>query len=584
MATLEELHEVMSSVELHVKEQSSTLNELLKVQNKIYKSQQREYEKNKVKRSNAPSSEPDGASPNDDASKPDFDFSSLGKLAILAQGLVAGVGLAIGVLQGQLVALRTFFSAFTPRLFKTFENFKNSLSTRVAELLKDLRIRAAFIRVSIEEFFTNAARNIRTLFAIDESSMIGRIAIALRTSIRTLIAPFVRMVETITSLVSGPVNVLSETFSGIRSLLVSLGNSIARVASVVGRIFAPIAIIMTAFDTIRGALDGYAEDGLLGGLRGAIDGFFTSLITVPLDLLRNITAWVVDGLGFENAAGVLRSFSFTELWTNMTGAIFDGIESAINWIRTMFTNPVEGLQQLWSTALGGAEGLLDIMWYPINQIITWIGEKFGWRDEDAPDFSLREYIDGVLNTLRERFITFGEYISSLPERIGIEAQIMWVTVKEKLQLGFLDIAEWLSSIPKKMLAMLMNLLSNARVVLPDNAATRFLGIDGLSFGLVDEDAVAAANAAAEAVDPQYAERRAEITGNALVERGVLQDRLARIEEMLSANTGANINIAPVNIAPVTSATVSGGSSSTVINSLKESNKDLMDLAIPGGVG
>ena len=89
-------------------------------------------------------------------------------------------------------------------------------------------------------------------------------------------------------------------FSGIKSafsildaggpLMTTLGN----IGRVIGRLFLPFTLIMTAFDVVKGAIAGFEEDGFLGGLAGAFEGLFNSLIGAPLDLLKSAVAWVLD--------------------------------------------------------------------------------------------------------------------------------------------------------------------------------------------------------------------------------------------------------------------------------------------------
>ena len=74
----------------------------------------------------------------------------------------------------------------------------------------------------------------------------------------------------------------------------------------------------TLWDTVKGAIAGFEEGGIVGGISGAIKGFFNSLITAPLDMLKDAVAWVLDLFGFENAAKVLDSFSFTDTFNGLS--------------------------------------------------------------------------------------------------------------------------------------------------------------------------------------------------------------------------------------------------------------------------
>ena len=103
---------------------------------------------------------------------------------------------------------------------------------------------------------------------------------------------------------------------------------------------------MVAWDTIMGAIDGFSEgsgiiDSLFLGLKGAIDGFVTSMFTVPMDLIKDMVSWVLKKFGFDEAAMSLDSFSFTDLWKSMTQGIYDFLDGLIDSIVGVFTKGID---------------------------------------------------------------------------------------------------------------------------------------------------------------------------------------------------------------------------------------------------
>lgn len=97
--------------------------------------------------------------------------------------------------------------------------------------------------------------------------------------------------------------------------------------AILGRIFIPIGIIMGLVDIISGTIDGFtAESGniadkILGGFYGAYKGLINGLIMMPLDLLKDGISWIAEKLGFENFSGMLDSFSFKDLFSNMVDKV-----------------------------------------------------------------------------------------------------------------------------------------------------------------------------------------------------------------------------------------------------------------------
>ena len=89
-------------------------------------------------------------------------------------------------------------------------------------------------------------------------------------------------------------------------------------------------MIMTVYDTVKGALAGFEEDGFLGGLQGAIEGFLNSVIGAPLDLLKDVVAWVLKKFGFDETADALKDFSFSDMISKIVDTIFDLFKTVIN--------------------------------------------------------------------------------------------------------------------------------------------------------------------------------------------------------------------------------------------------------------
>ena len=136
-------------------------------------------------------------------------------------------------------------------------------------------------------------------------------------------------------------------FSGIKSafsildaggpLMTTLGN----IGRVIGRLFLPFTLIMTAFDVVKGAIAGFEEDGFLGGLAGAFEGLFNSLIGAPLDLLKSAVAWVLDKMGFDDSAAALKGFSFSDIITNIIMSPLEMLKRAFNGVIELIASAIE---------------------------------------------------------------------------------------------------------------------------------------------------------------------------------------------------------------------------------------------------
>ena len=112
--------------------------------------------------------------------------------------------------------------------------------------------------------------------------------------------------------------------------------SLSNFGKLLGRLFLPVFIVITAIETAIATVKGYQEDGIIGALEGAVTGLFNSLIFGPLDLVKGIAAWVLGKFGFENAQETLNEFSFKELFSNLIGGIFDDVGKIASFVGDLF--------------------------------------------------------------------------------------------------------------------------------------------------------------------------------------------------------------------------------------------------------
>lgn len=99
--------------------------------------------------------------------------------------------------------------------------------------------------------------------------------------------------------------------------------------------------IITIYDTIMGALDGWEKDGVLGAIKGGISGLINSVFGGILDLLKDGVSWLLNLMGFENASKALDSFSFQDVISNAVGGVVD-----------MFMTPIRIIQDLMKAFSG----------------------------------------------------------------------------------------------------------------------------------------------------------------------------------------------------------------------------------------
>jgi hypothetical protein len=126
--------------------------------------------------------------------------------------------------------------------------------------------------------------------------------------------------------------------------------------------------------------EGDMIDKILGGLEGGIANLVDFFISAPLDLVKDIISWAAGKLGFENASEVLDSFSFSDLFREVIGGLFDGVRGVKDFVVSLFTIPEDAtlLEKIGLTAAG----IVDVITYPINLAVNFIKGMFGLTNEE----------------------------------------------------------------------------------------------------------------------------------------------------------------------------------------------------------
>ena len=128
---------------------------------------------------------------------------------------------------------------------------------------------------------------------------------------------------------------LGSIFGRIFGFLKPIVQVAGSVASTIAKIFAPLLVLFGIFEGIKGAIEGFLNtegsilDKIIGGLMGAIGGVFDFLVSAPLNLLKNIVAWIGGMLGFDNFKEKLDGFEFS--FEGLMNAIGSALEGIKNW-------------------------------------------------------------------------------------------------------------------------------------------------------------------------------------------------------------------------------------------------------------
>ena len=303
--------------------------------------------------------------------------------------IMAAIGVAIALIAAPFVFLLSFCKSFGKETAKLARGFGRVLGKALAPLKNFFGKNSVIAKAvqGISNIFKSISATVKGSRLPGMMARVGKVVKDGMALIGRIFRPLVNVFRSIAKMGKAAVG-MSRMASGIVKFAAGFGR-------ILGKIFWPITLIMGVFDFITGFIDGFKEDGILGGLEGGLSKMIGNLIGMPLALLKKGIAWIAGKLGFENAKVWLESFSFTDLLKGMISGIFDTIKAAVEWIKLLFTNPVDALKKLWEGLLGTFKSISDIIMWPINTAIDWIMGIFGLKEEGAPKFSLWDYIFGA---------------------------------------------------------------------------------------------------------------------------------------------------------------------------------------------
>lgn len=266
----------------------------------------------------------------------------------VGMGLLAPIGLI-----GSIIV--SFVGAFVAEVKRQFDGLKILVSTfgRLFRPIKDAITSAGksmFGNTLISAFFNTIKNGFTRIGSflggitkfIGESKtveVIGNVVRRIRTALTTLGKPFIQMGETIGKSVKAVTALSAE--GGMISKILGFAKGFG---SVLGKLFLPVTIVMSAFDLITGFIDGFKESEgnnivskFIDGVGGGLSKLIGNLIGIPLDLLKSGVSWIMGAMGFDKAEEFLDSFSFADLIMDIVKAPFTLVSKAVSYIKGLFT-------------------------------------------------------------------------------------------------------------------------------------------------------------------------------------------------------------------------------------------------------
>jgi hypothetical protein len=278
-----------------------------------------------------------------------------------ATAIAVALGGIVGALRGQLKAIGYFANILSPASVKkavgsfvvglsmTFDLIKASLTEKFSSFVK---------------FFDPVFDAVRMAFSMFKDSKLGKIVGELFIWIDKVFEPIKSVISVFKDFFAGPGNkaitTIFSTFDDIGKYIGKFTSVISKSASIFGKLFFPFTVVMTLWDTVKGAMEGFEKEGIVGGISGAIKGFFNSLIFGPIDMIKDAAAWVMGVFGFDKAKEALESFNLEKMFSDLVDAIF---------------HPIDTFKKILAGIVGIFDGLKDFTIPEIGFTIPVINKK-----------------------------------------------------------------------------------------------------------------------------------------------------------------------------------------------------------------
>jgi hypothetical protein len=373
-----------------------------------------------------------------DESGGDFSLGGIASIIAVAAGTIAGLvtawvktvkffvtGVGVGI-EKMVVFLSRWFPSLKTILF--------NIEVTVMLLVENMKGIFKNVVGKIGTIFTGAIDFFKGIFG--EGSMIGKVITTIKTAVTGFLEPIIAGFRTISevsgpigkavSFVKGALGSMMEFFGMIGSKLGSFGTLFSAVSKIVSKIAYPLMIIMSIWDTVKGALAGWEEGGLVGAIGGAIKGLFNGLVFGVLDMIKGAISWIAGALGFDAVEEFLDSFSFADMFSDLVDAVLFIPQQIQNFIMA----PIETIKKLGafiSDAFNKVVEFATAALAPIKAAAAWIVDAFAPIGEimdtliDAYLFIPRQLFglinDYIITPLTNVFAPLTDFFKGLAEKI-----------------------------------------------------------------------------------------------------------------------------------------------------------------------
>jgi len=126
-------------------------------------------------------------------------------------------------------------------------------------------------------------------------------------------------------------------------------------------------------------------------LTASLGGFLT-VGDFILDMIKKPITWILGLFGWDEAKDQVSTFSFS-------GTVKSVFESAVTWLKSLFTDPVAALTTALASIAGAYLTLGDFVIAPLKSAVAWLLRLFGWDEaaDETEKFSFKDTVMGAFD-------------------------------------------------------------------------------------------------------------------------------------------------------------------------------------------
>ena len=128
-----------------------------------------------------------------------------------------------------------------------------------------------------------------------------------------------------------------------------------QLGSTLGKFFVPLTILMAAWQSIKGMINGWKNtegswgDKIIGGLAGIVENLVNFFVMMPLDLIKDLLAWIGGKLGLigPETKAMINEFSFQELFSTIWQGLINIGLAIKTWVSAVLAGAWAGIKAAW---------------------------------------------------------------------------------------------------------------------------------------------------------------------------------------------------------------------------------------------